>query len=58
MGGTFLGTAKMSPLIETYERHLGELKRLIAAGDAAGIEKQLDKAGRAGPAHLKTPRRT
>lgn len=31
-------------LIETYERHLGELKRLIAAGDAAGIEKQLDKA--------------
>ena len=31
-------------LIETYERHLGELKRLIAAGDAAGIEKQLEKA--------------
>lgn len=31
-------------LIETYERHLGELKRLIASGDAAGIEKQLDKA--------------
>ena len=31
-------------LIETYERHLGELKRLIAVGDAAGIEKQLDKA--------------
>lgn len=31
-------------LIETYERHLGELKRLIVAGDAAGIEKQLDKA--------------
>ena len=31
-------------LIETYERHLGELKRLIAAGDAAGIEKQLDQA--------------
>ena len=31
-------------LIETYERHLAELKRLIAAGDAAGIEKQLEKA--------------
>jgi prephenate dehydrogenase len=31
-------------LIETYEQHLGELKRLIAAGDAAGIEKVLDKA--------------
>jgi prephenate dehydrogenase len=31
-------------LIDTYERHLGELKRLIMAGDAAGIEKQLDKA--------------
>ena len=28
-------------LIETYQRHLGEFKRLIAAGDAAGIEKQL-----------------
>jgi Prephenate dehydrogenase len=31
-------------LIDTYERHLGELKRLIMTGDAAGIEKQLDKA--------------
>ncbi len=31
-------------LIETYERHLCELKQLIASGDAAGIEKQLDKA--------------
>nr|MBA3753787.1 prephenate dehydrogenase/arogenate dehydrogenase family protein [Nitrospira sp.] len=31
-------------LIETYERHLSELKQLIASGDAAGIEKQLDKA--------------
>ncbi|HVG02993.1 MAG TPA: prephenate dehydrogenase/arogenate dehydrogenase family protein [Nitrospira sp.] len=31
-------------LIETYQRHLGEMKRLIAAGDAAGIEKQLEKA--------------
>jgi prephenate dehydrogenase len=31
-------------LIETYERHLSELKRLIAAGDAAGIEKQLNQA--------------
>jgi prephenate dehydrogenase len=31
-------------LIETYDRHLSELKRLIAAGDAAGIEKQLNQA--------------
>jgi prephenate dehydrogenase len=31
-------------LIETYERHLREMKRLIKAKDAAGIEKQLDKA--------------
>ena len=31
-------------LIETYQRHLGEFKRLIAAGDAAGIEKQLEIA--------------
>jgi prephenate dehydrogenase len=31
-------------LLDRYERHLGGLKRLIMAGDAAGIEKQLDKA--------------
>lgn len=31
-------------MIETYQRHLDELKRLIIAGDAAGIEKQLDQA--------------
>jgi prephenate dehydrogenase len=31
-------------LIETYQRHLDEFKRLIAAGDAAGIEKQLETA--------------
>ncbi len=31
-------------LIETYERHLAEMKRLIRAKDAAGIEKQLEKA--------------
>ena len=31
-------------LIETYQRHLSELRRLIAAGDAAGIEKQLETA--------------
>jgi len=31
-------------LIDTYQRHLDELKRLILAGDGAGIEKQLEKA--------------
>jgi len=30
--------------IEAYERSLGELKRLIRAGDAAGIEKALERA--------------
>lgn len=32
--------------IETYERQLGELKRLIHAGDAAGVEKALERAKR------------
>lgn len=31
-------------LIEAYERSLGMLKRLIKAGDAAGIEKELERA--------------
>jgi prephenate dehydrogenase len=30
--------------IEAYERSLGELKQLIRAGDAAGIEKALERA--------------
>jgi len=30
--------------IEAYERSLGELKRLIRAGDGAGIEKELERA--------------
>ena len=30
--------------IEAYERSLGDLKRLIRAGDAAGIEKTLERA--------------
>jgi prephenate dehydrogenase len=30
--------------IEAYERSLGELKRLIKTGDAAGIEKALERA--------------
>jgi len=30
--------------IEAYERSLGELKELIRAGDAAGIEKELERA--------------
>jgi prephenate dehydrogenase len=30
--------------IEAYERRLGELKRLIQAGDGAGIEKELERA--------------
>ncbi len=30
--------------IDAYERSLGELKRLIQAGDAAGIEKALERA--------------
>lgn len=30
--------------IEAYERSLGELKQLIRAGDAAGIEKNLERA--------------
>jgi prephenate dehydrogenase len=32
--------------IEAYERRLGELKRLIRAGDGAGIEKELENAKR------------
>ena len=32
--------------IEAYERRLGELKRLIRAGDGAGIEKKLECAKR------------
>jgi prephenate dehydrogenase len=32
--------------IEAYERRLGELKRLIRAGDGAGIEKELECAKR------------
>jgi prephenate dehydrogenase len=31
-------------LIDTYQGHLNELKRLILAGDGAGIEKQLESA--------------
>ncbi len=30
--------------IETYEQSLGQLKQLIRAGDAAGIEKELERA--------------
>jgi prephenate dehydrogenase len=30
--------------IEAYERSLGELKQLIRTGDAAGIEKTLERA--------------
>jgi len=30
--------------IESYERSLGQLKQLIKAGDAAGIEKELERA--------------
>lgn len=30
--------------IEAYERSLGQLKQLIRAGDAAGIEKELERA--------------
>jgi prephenate dehydrogenase len=30
--------------IRAYERSLGELRRLIQAGDAAGIEKMLERA--------------
>jgi prephenate dehydrogenase len=30
--------------IEAYERRLDELKRLIRAGDGAGIEKELERA--------------
>lgn len=33
--------------IEAYERSLGELKRLIKSGDAAGIEKTLERAKQA-----------
>lgn len=33
-------------LIEVYERHLEELKRLIQAGDGPGIEKELERAKR------------
>ena len=33
-------------LIEQYQQSLDELKRLIAAGDAAGIEKALERAKR------------
>jgi prephenate dehydrogenase len=32
--------------IEAYERRLGELKRLIRAGDGAGIEKEIEQAKR------------
>jgi prephenate dehydrogenase len=31
-------------LIEVYERYLAQLKQLIAAGDGAGIEKELARA--------------
>jgi len=31
-------------LIEVYERHLQQLKRLIQAGDGPGIEKELERA--------------
>jgi prephenate dehydrogenase len=34
----------LTAFIEAYERSLGELKRLIRTGDAAGIEKALDRA--------------
>lgn len=34
----------LTAFIETYERSLGELKRLIRTGDAAGIEKTLQRA--------------
>ena len=34
----------LTAFIETYERSLGELKRLIHTGDAAGIEKTLQRA--------------
>jgi prephenate dehydrogenase len=30
--------------IEAYERSLGHMKKLIVAGDAAGIEKELERA--------------
>ena len=30
--------------LEAYEQQLGELKRLIRAGDGAGIEKELEAA--------------
>jgi prephenate dehydrogenase len=32
--------------IEAYTRRLDELKRLIRAGDGAGIEKELERAKR------------
>ncbi|HXF94183.1 MAG TPA: prephenate dehydrogenase/arogenate dehydrogenase family protein [Nitrospiraceae bacterium] len=31
-------------MIEVYERHLEQLKRLIKAGDGSGIEKELERA--------------
>lgn len=34
----------LTAFIETFERSLGELKRLIRTGDAAGIEKALQRA--------------
>ncbi|MCA1957138.1 MAG: prephenate dehydrogenase/arogenate dehydrogenase family protein [Nitrospira sp.] len=34
------------PLIDMYQRALDELKRLIAAGDAAGIERVIERAKR------------
>ncbi len=34
----------VTAFIEAYERSLGELKQLIRAGDAAGIEKELERA--------------
>jgi prephenate dehydrogenase len=34
----------LTAFIETYERSLGELKQLIRTGDAAGIEKVLERA--------------
>jgi len=34
----------LTAFIEAYERSLGELKRLIRTGDAAGIEKALERA--------------
>jgi prephenate dehydrogenase len=36
--------ANVVAFIERYERALGELKRLIQTGDAAGIEKALERA--------------